>query len=373
MITQSTLLQLPPNFGQTHFHDFLNEATELGASDVMFQTGDRVWAEIKGRQVALTERTIKDGELKALLATSFGAELLGVIKGGVDADRALRFAVEQTRGLTRRYRANITGAQVGDAEDGISLTMRSIPDTPLPWASLGVQEAIRDGMDQDRGLLLVCGPTGSGKTTLLSSYYGDVSATDKDKKIVLYEDPIEFLFDKVKNVGPKISQMQIRKHIPSFGDGIRNAMRRKPSVIGVGEARDADTIGALIEAALTGHLTAGTMHTISVAETVPRAIHVFPGDLHSAIASKFLGALRQIVVQILVPTRDGERRALREWLFFDNEIKDAMSDMPYQQWGQYLRKRVADAGQDIATGARGLLTEGLIDQGSYHRITGQRA
>src|SRR5260364_182577 len=76
------------------------------------------------------------------------------------------------------------------------------------------------------------------------------------------------------------------------------ATRCKPTLIGIGEARDAETIRALVEAALTGHGAYGTMHTESVAQTINRAIQVFPLDAHCAIASKLLDALRLIVVQI---------------------------------------------------------------------------
>lgn len=360
--------KLLPNFGEGDLRDFLDYCTKNGASDVVFQTGDYVWGEISGRQIQMTPRTIKDGELKAMLALAFGPELIGVLKAGSDADRPYRFVIERD---TFRYRVNVTGAQVGDAEDGLSLTMRSIPDTPPPLAWHRLPAEIEENLFQPRGLVLVCGPTGSGKTTLMSSHYANVSETNPDCKILLYEDPIEFLFTNVKNLGPKIRQMQIGKHIPSFARGIRNAMRCKPMLIGIGEARDAETISALVEAALTGHGAYGTMHTETVAETISRAIQVFPGNEHSAIASKILGSLRLIVVQILVPTLDGKRAAVREYLYFDSTIKNEMSDKPFTEWGAYLRRVVAEKKQDMVTGLRDLLNRGLIDQKAYRRYAGE--
>ena len=360
--------QLVPNFGEQQLRDFMSYCAAQDVSDVVFQTGDRVWGDVRGRQVPLTTRTIKDGEIKTLLSNAFGSEVIGVIKSGTDADRAYRFVVERD---TRRYRVNISGAQVGDADDGVSITMRTIPEVPPPLDALQLPPGIQNNFYQPRGLVLVRGPTGSGKTTLMSAFYADVSASDPDVKILLYEDPIEFLFTKVKNVGPKISQMQVGRHIPSFARGIRNAMRRRPTLIGIGEARDAETIGALVEAALTGHGGYGTMHTDTVPETISRAIQAFPGDQHSAIASKLLGALRLIVVQILVPTLDGKRAAVREWLYFDRDTKIAMSDMPYTQWGAYLRQVVAKKEQDMTTGLGALLDKGLIDMKAFRRYAGE--
>ncbi|KVD93013.1 hypothetical protein WS63_08245 [Burkholderia stagnalis] len=368
MIVRPEPFNLLPNFGLDSLQSFLSYCNEVGSSDILFQTGDVVWGEVKGRQMPLTTRTIKDGEIKTLLSVAFGSEVIGVIKGGNDADRPYRFVVERD---TRRYRVNIAGAQVGDAEDGLSITMRTIPEVPPSLDSLNLPAGIRENLFQPRGLVLVCGPTGSGKTTLQSSFYAHTSETDGDVKILLYEDPIEFLFTKVKNAGPKIRQMQIGRHIPSFARGIRNAMRCKPTLIGIGEARDAETISALVEAALTGHGAYGTMHTESTSETISRAIQVFPADQHSAIASKILGSLRLIVVQILVPTLDGNRHAVREYLYFDSDIKRQMSDMPYTHWGAFLRKVVAEKKQDMATGLRALLDDGLIDQKAYRRYAGE--
>lgn len=368
MISTPEPFKLEANFGVHDLQAFLAYCGNVGSSDIVFQTGDVVWGEIRGRQVALTERTIKDGEIKALLAVSFGSELIGVIKGGNDADRPYRFVIERDMS---RYRVNIAGAQIGDAEDGLSITMRTIPESPPSLDSLQLPAGIRENLFQPRGLVLICGPTGSGKTTLMSSFYADVSESNGDVKILLYEDPIEFLFTKVKNKGPKIRQMQIGRHIPSFARGIRNAMRCKPTLIGIGEARDAETIGAMVEAALTGHGAYGTMHTESVSETISRAIQVFPADQHSAIASKILGSLRLIIVQILVPTLDGNRVAVREYLYFDSEIKRQMSDMPYTQWGALLRKIVADRKQDMTTGLRDLRDRGLIDEKAFRRYAGE--
>lgn len=360
--------QLHPNFGVGELQAFLSYCSSNGASDVVFQTNDKVWVEIYGRQRPATERTLKDGELKALLAQAFGSEIIGIIKSGTDADRPYRFVVEKDN---YRYRVNIASAQVGDVDDGISVTMRTIPEVPPKLDSLNLPADITENLYQPRGMVLICGPTGSGKTTLMSSFYANVSETRGDAKILLYEDPIEFLFSRVANQGPRIRQMQVGRHIQSFAAGIRNAMRCKPTLIGIGEARDQETIGTLIEAALTGHGAYATMHTESVPETISRAIQTFPPGEHSGVASKIIGSLRLVIVQILVPTLDGKRAAVRERLYFDQEIRREMSDMPYMQWGGFLRKVVREKKQDMASGLRVLLEQGQIDEKTYRRYAGE--
>lgn len=357
-----------PNPSDDDFRGLLEYCAQAGASDILLQTNDYVWVEIKGRQRKATNRLLRDQEIKGLLSQSFGNETIGVVKGGRDADRPYKFMLERAN---YRFRVNIAGGQIGDADDGLSITMRAIPETPIPIDSLSLPSGIRDNLFQPRGLVLICGPTGSGKTTLMSSHYADCSENRGDAKILLYEDPIEFLYTKVKNAGPRIRQMQIGRHIPSFADGVRNAMRCKPTLIGIGEARDAETISALVEAALTGHGAYATMHTDSVAETISRAIQVFPPAQHSAVASKLLGSIRLVVVQILVPTLDGGRVAVREWLYFDDAIRAEMGEMDYTAWGGYLRRRVSRCGQSMAVGLRKLLEARLIDEAAYKRYAGE--
>ena len=56
--------------------------------------------------------------------------------------------------------------------------------------------------------------------------------------MLTYESPIEFVYDMVDSPNSLISQSEIPRHLPSFAAGVRNALRRKPRLILVGEARD---------------------------------------------------------------------------------------------------------------------------------------
>ena len=113
---------------------------------------------------------------------------------------------------------------------------------------------------RDQGLFLVTGPTGSGKTTTL---YGLLQAVDRQhRNVVTLEDPIEYHIEKV-------TQTQIDSAgTLNFAQGIRSLLRQDPDVALIGELRDADTVHAAIEAALTGHLVLSSLHTAS-ASSVP--------------------------------------------------------------------------------------------------------
>ena len=97
---------------------------------------------------------------------------------------------------------------------------------------------------------------------------------------------------------------------------MRNALRRKPRLILVGEARDAETISAVIDAALTGHPVYTTLHSNGVSDAVRRMISTFPAEERNGRALDILETLRLVVWQKLAPSTDGKRVALREYLSF---------------------------------------------------------
>ena len=114
------------------------------------------------------------------------------------------------------------------------------------------------------GLVFVCGPTGSGKTTTLHSILSHLNTPDR--KIWTVEDPVEITQDGLR-------QVQVQPRIDwTFAAVLRSFLRADPDVIMVGETRDQETAGTVIEASLTGHLVFSTMHTNSAAESVVRLL-----------------------------------------------------------------------------------------------------
>ena len=83
-----------------------------------------------------------------------------------------------------------------------------------------------------------------------------------DRHIITLEDPIEY-FHKHKKC--TVNQREIGVDVPDFQEGIRRALRMDPDIILVGEMRDLATIHAAIEAAETGHIVFGTLHTSGAA------------------------------------------------------------------------------------------------------------
>ncbi len=71
--------------------------------------------------------------------------------------------------------------------------------------------------------------------------------------------------------------------------------------------RDLETVEAALRIAETGHLTFGTLHTNSAAQTINRIIDIFPAHQQSQIRTQLSLVLEGIVCQALLPKIGGGR------------------------------------------------------------------
>ncbi|MBI4978515.1 MAG: Flp pilus assembly complex ATPase component TadA [Spirochaetes bacterium] len=143
-----------------------------------------------------------------------------------------------------------------------------------------------------QGLVLITGPTGSGKSTTL---YSLIDATrDNGRKIITIEDPVEYALDG-------IMQIQVNEAIGlTFPAALKRVLRHDPNTILIGEIRDETTASIAANAALTGHLVFGTLHTNSAPATVTRLREMAVNDyLISEVSSLFAA---QRLVRLLCPS-----------------------------------------------------------------------
>jgi twitching motility protein PilT len=96
----------------------------------------------------------------------------------------------------------------------------------------------------------------------------------------------------------------------SFTAALRAALREDPDIVLIGEMRDLETVEAALKIAETGHLTFGTLHTNSAAQTINRIIDVFPANQQSQIRTQLSLVLEGIVCQALLPRADGKGRVV---------------------------------------------------------------
>lgn len=355
-------MTLPERFGlfpferftATEFRLFFVWCARHQVSDIDIVGGSPVSVSLHGRRERTSRLPVPVTAMGPLIDELFGREVLPRVLSGNPTDRTIqingdaRASLGLPRGERIRLRANLSQGTCSEEDKTIAITLRVIPSAIPPFDSLNIETPLRRAMLPKTGLGFVCGETGSGKSTLLASLYRHSMDTQPDRKIVTGEDPVEYILGKEDDLLPP-HQAQVGRDVASFADALRAAMRRNPELIGIGEIRDTETAAAAIQAAETGHLCLATLHTHSPGETLPRLLGLFAPEIRGAMARAVLGVLRFIVVQVLVRTTDGRRRAVREYIVFTDSLRNTLSRLPPEEWGHHIdeilrteRRRISD-------------------------------
>jgi twitching motility protein PilT len=190
--------------------------------------------------------------------------------------------------------------------DSVGCVMRAIPYDIVDFERLGIAAAVQGWAHLPRGLILVTGPTGSGKSTTLASLI-DIVNRERSVHIMTVEDPIEFLHQHKRSL---INQREVGEDTHSFANALKHVLRQDPDVILVGEMRDLETISTALTAAETGHLVFATLHTQDAPQSIDRVIDVFPAHQQQQVRVQLAAALQGICTQQLLPTVDGQGRAV---------------------------------------------------------------
>ena len=343
---------------------FLAWAAERGASDVSFQTGLPAYLEIDGALVRATGAVLDSNAIGAVVQRIFGDTGDGILRSGKAIDCS--HAVARGRGEAIRFRCNFSPVQV-DHGFGVNATLRVLPGEAPEMGELGIEPGIVAAWDLCRGLTLVTGVPGSGKSTLLAA--GTRRLLERGVgRIQSYEAPIEFVFDGLAADGAMMSSSEIPRHFGSFAEGLRSSLRRRPAAVIVGEARDRETVEAVMRAADFGIAVFSTAHTMGVAATVRRMVSEFPAAERTERGAALIDALNLVVTQVLVPNPAGGRTAVREWLVFDPALKAALLDLPQRAWPARIGEALEHTGHDLGSAARRAYAAGRIGEADARRL-----
>lgn len=369
-----------PYLGIPEFDELLIWASDKKASDVTIQPDIPAMADIGGRIVPITRKPISPPEIDNIVRHVYGENGPAEVMGGGDLDPSYEVRIPKVG--TLRYRVNVTGGRMIGGK-GVQITIRALPSTPIEIDKLGIEPGIVKNVRPEQGLILVTGPTGSGKSTMLSSVIRMlVERQDGNEKVLEYSAPIEYVYDGIAMPSSIVHQTHAGRDLRPRGvEGgdersifaycVRNALRRKPTIIVIGEARDRATIEAVVEAGLTGHLVFSTMHTIGVAETLRRAVMPFPDDARRSMAVDIMESLRMVVSQLLLPKIGGGKVGCREFMVFGREVREEFLKEEVDRWPRLARRLLAEeraVGRTMSKSALDLLGRGLIDEATYERV-----
>lgn len=338
-----------------------------GASDIHIQGGNHLVIGLQGRLRKASAFVLADDTWSKLIDEVFTPEIRPTVRGGRPLDRAFQLDgdINQRYGLERgerlRFRCNFVQATAGRLDTTIAVTMRIIPSDIPDLMAMGIEADLFEALLPPNGLGLIGGITGSGKSTTVAAMMQYCLQTDPDRKVTTIEDPIEFVLGSSKDI-LRPTQLQILRDVGTYGEGIRADLRRAPSIIGVGEMRDLETLQAGILAGQVGHLNISTVHIHSPGEAIPRCLTMMPSEIREATARDLLAILQYIIVQKLLRTTDGKRQAVREYIVFDDALRTELAGMPYTQWGQHIDGIIRAQKRRFADQAWRLYQAGRIDR-----------
>lgn len=351
----------PPRFTNRDGAGLLVWATLQGASDITIQSDEQVFAEIYGKMHRITKRALTNGEVLEIVTGLYESE---TAKKELSDRRALDFAYTAKPHKNDRYRFRINATSLTfDGQRGVQITARTIPSIPPTVDDIKFEHSLRKVIAPKQGLVVITGATGSGKSTLLAAIIRNLCEDPLGhRKIITYEAPIEYVYDEVHKPTTIVSQHDIGSHLPDFVEAVRNALRRKPAIIMLGEARDAETIGEAITASLTGHLVYTTVHANGFADTIRRMVNAFPKEEKNARANDIVSSMKVSLSQRLVPSLDGKRVALREYVVFNDDIVDEILEGGADDLTLSCRKVLRKYGHSFLQDAQEKFDQGLISE-----------
>jgi twitching motility protein PilT len=178
---------------------------------------------------------------------------------------------------------------------GLSLAIRILPGHIPSIEELNLHPSLKEITKLKSGLILYCGSTGVGKTTTVASIINEISHV-RQVHIVTLENPIEYRFQSNKAL---IQQRELGTHMPSFAQGLIDALRENPDVIFVGELREPETMRLTLNAAEAGHLVIATLHASTPEEAIYRLCNAIPAESQDEIRFQLASTLSWLIVQQL--------------------------------------------------------------------------
>jgi twitching motility protein PilT len=274
--------------------DLLKTMVEMEGSDLHIATASPPQVRVHGHLQRLQMPDLSPSDTKQLVYSVLTDSQKKRFEETMELD--FSFGI---KAVGARFRCNVFNQR-----GAVGAVYRLIPEKIRTFGELGLPPVLANLADRPRGLVLITGPTGSGKSTTLAAMLDKINS-ERHEHILTIEDPIEYIHQH-KNC--LVNQREVHSDTNSFGAALRAALREDPDIVLIGEMRDLETVEAALKIAETGHLTFGTLHTNSAAQTINRIIDVFPSGQQAQIRTQLSLVLEGIVCQALLPKSDGKGR-----------------------------------------------------------------
>jgi pilus retraction protein PilT len=327
------------------FHQILQKAVELGASDVHLKVG--------GPVIYRVNRKLIEGDAPAPTVEWMNSVVEKVVpphaKPRLLDEGEVDFSY-YVPGIGR-FRTNLF-TQRGEYAFAMRLVKTIIPS----FEELGLLPILRKIAESPRGIVLLAGTTGSGKSTTLAAMIQHIN-THFRKHIITLEDPIEYVFEDNQCV---IEQREIGLDTLSFQQGLKHVLRQDPDIIMVGEMRDAISFQAAISAADTGHLVLSTLHTQNAAQSINRILDFFKADERDQTRRQLSATLQAVICQRMVNTAQGGITPALEILLNTPVVRKIIEENRLEKLPAAIETGTEDGMQNFNQALFKLVQEGKI-------------
>lgn len=243
----------------------------------------------------LDEEPLSSEQLKQMLYAILSDEHKKHFESERDIDFSLQISTEA------RFRVSIY-----QQRGTIEAVFRNIIPAIKSREDLGIPPVVDDICVLKEGIVIIGGTTGSGKSTTITSMI-DIINKKRGGVILSLEKPIEYLHKNVKGI---VKQREVGVDVPTFGAGLKAALRQDPDVIVVGEVLDAETMETALQAAETGHLVVTSLHATDSVQVFDRIVSLFPPEQRSFVYARLSHSLKAIIIQSLLLHSSGSGRVL---------------------------------------------------------------
>lgn len=306
--------------------DLLLASNKHKASDLVVRTHDRVRMRINGAMVTLPPDKVPPQDRENVIGMI--GHLIRFLPQQPDIEEIQNLDFQYSLENVAHFRVHVMRTN-----NDFGIVARVIPQEIPGFDELKLPPAIREICNYRNGLVLMAGATGSGKSTTLAAMLNYV-IEQRPVHAITIEDPMEFRYGITKK--GTVCQRQLGSDVASYAQGLNDALREAPDIIVAGEARDREVIQLALQASETGHLVMATVHATTALGTMQRIMSSFNLDEQEAIRERLGENLRAIIVQRLLPLKNGKGRvAAIEVMVRNSVIKHFILDP--DRWSEIPR------------------------------------
>ena len=322
---------------------------KFDASDLHLKAGIPPTLRIAGNPRAFNSKILSAQEVKRLIFEILNERQKRTVERAGDLDFSYSLSGEG------RYRVSVFRQR-----GSLSMVARRVQTRIPTFEELHLPPLIEKLCDFHQGLIIVSGVTGCGKSTTQAAMLDRINETRRCH-IITIEDPIEYLHNDKKAF---INQREVGMDVESFPEALKRVVRQDPDVILIGEMRDQASVVAGLQAADTGHLVLGTLHTSTAPQTFGRLLKFFEPAREDEIRQTLIFNLRAIICQILVPSsKEGvDRVPAVEIMLMTPTIRELIKEKEDIKLADAIRAGTQEGMQDLNQALCRLVNDEMVER-----------